>query len=480
MLFFKRFLAVAAILLPLTSCTLKDDCLLVDLFVPNHFYVPDTFDGKRTDFLAWWDSFADKHLKGLFDMAVLNNHDLTLARERLREVCYKYGMNQKEAEDQVIKANIQFFPPRAGPDDMNNLDKGKFTGLGGNAIEKTTVDKANFHFRLFSASFEIDLFGRKKHGLEAAKNEIESIGEVGKDILGLLRSQITKHYIVLRTHQNQHKLMNQFFATQVKFIDKLKNRIEAGLNTTEQLLDVRDQIGWMQKLIYEAESGINLALHSLAHLIGINNVEKLRELLEEVVEIPKVDPNIFAGTPSEMLKNRPDIREKLSLVKHFCALMGLSLADQFPRFTIDLSFTLSSKVISQIFNPEGFEYDWGIGADQNWYTRWKVWSKILMYRSKFKQAETKYHKAISAALTEVGDGMVLFLRAIQDLDLCSKLTEETRVECRKIEHKLTEQGRALPQAMAIFSKTAKMVHEEFARKGDLALRAVDLARTLGW
>ena len=61
---FKRGVTIAVVASLAGGCTLQEECMAVDLIVPDQYHIPDHFDGKRTNFDTWWNGFADEHLKG--------------------------------------------------------------------------------------------------------------------------------------------------------------------------------------------------------------------------------------------------------------------------------------------------------------------------------------------------------------------------------------------------------------------------------
>ena len=111
--------------------------------------------GRQRDLRDWWQTFGDDVLIDLIAKAFASNKDLNSTRAKVLEARAQLG---------ISKTN---FSPKA------NLASEYENGRNSD-FEDDELKSYNKYAFGFDASWEIDLFGRNKHTLKAAKANLES------------------------------------------------------------------------------------------------------------------------------------------------------------------------------------------------------------------------------------------------------------------------------------------------------------------
>src|SRR5262249_38853548 len=127
----------------------------------------------------WWKSFHDAELDSLIERAVEANYDLQLATARVEESRAATGFARSG------------YSPQVGGGAAVSRDRG--LGVAG-PEGKPFAYEANAYNLNSSASWEIDLFGRIKRGVEAAKGELGAAEQDRRNVLITLLGDVGRYY----------------------------------------------------------------------------------------------------------------------------------------------------------------------------------------------------------------------------------------------------------------------------------------------
>lgn len=306
--------------------------------LPAHFNVPVPTTSATIASINWRQYFTDPMLVKLIDLAVKDNLDLQTALQRI----------------QIARSSVKLANAKMLPDVALNIGSGirKFglytmDGAGNISTEITPgqivpIDLPDFYLGLQS-SWEIDVWGRLRSQRQSAAAQYLSSIEGTNFVISNLVSDIAISYNELLAFDNELDIIRQTIQKQHEALEVIKLQKEAGRANElavqqfkAQLLNTKVLEKKAQQQITETENKINFLLGRFPQAIERNKAELYQP----------VSSQITTGFPSQMLANRPDIREAEYLIQASQFDLKAAKAAFFPNFTI------TANVGFQAFNPE--------------------------------------------------------------------------------------------------------------------------------
>ena len=189
-------------------------CLLNAAEVPSQF-TRQTTAGAVANLNQWWLNFHDEQLNQLISEAIAANPNLTAAVGRVRE-----------ARARRLAAAADYFPQ------LSAKASGIRNQLSGNGrfAAGLPLHADNLFSSSMDASWEIDLFGRIRSTVAAAKAQEEaSLAAQGNVMLSLI-AELTSNYVELRGLQSQLNVLRENLTSQEKTLELTQSRLKAGLS----------------------------------------------------------------------------------------------------------------------------------------------------------------------------------------------------------------------------------------------------------
>lgn len=297
----------------------------------------DTHDSTNSATLGWKDYFTDPYLVALIDTALKNNQELNIT---LQEI----GIARNE-----IRARKGEYLPFVGLRAGAGFDKaGKYTlqGATEEAVDVKegtgTPDPLQDYLVAACATWEVDIWHKLHNAKKAAVTRYLSTIEGRNFVITTLIAEIANSYYELLALDNQLDIVQKNITIQNNALEIVR-LLKTGTRVTElavrkfeaEVLNTTNlQYGIRQK-ITETENRINFLLGRYPQHIQ-RNAQSFDSLALNVVH---------AGIPSQLLANRPDIKQaELDI-----AAAGLDLKVARARFYPSLDITAS--VGYQAFNP---------------------------------------------------------------------------------------------------------------------------------
>ena len=315
------FLSVAA----LTGCMVGPNFQRPQSQVPDGWAGPtpavrlDATPSEK-DLADWWTVFGDQTLSSLVDKAISSNLDLKLAEARIR---------QARAARGIAGADMGPAVDAAGSFQRSQTPLGTSIGRS----RETTGPTTNQYRAGFDASWELDIFGGIRRGIEAADADLEAAVEDRRDVLVTLTAEVARNYIDLRSFQQRIATAKQNLKAQERSADLTRQRFQGGFVSGLDVANAEAQVAITAAVIPVLETALQQTIYSIGILLGLEP-GALLQALSPVSEIPVAPPSVPLGVPSELLRRRPDIRRAEAQIHASTARIGVATADLFPRVSI--------------------------------------------------------------------------------------------------------------------------------------------------
>jgi NodT family efflux transporter outer membrane factor (OMF) lipoprotein len=346
------------------------------------------------DLSQWWGLFQDPQLDSLIHQATLANHDLRLAQARVQEARAQAGVTRSVLFPSV-DASGQYTRQRLS----ENTPEALLSRAAGEGLEQN----------LFSAGFdmnwELDVFGGNRRALEASQADLASAVETRRGVLITVIGEVGLNYLDLRGLQEQLAVARDNLRLQEQTLDLTRDRFRAGLANELDTARAEAQAAGTRSLIPLLEQDIQRSIHRLSILIGKEPAE-LESQLSASAPIPPAVPGIPVGLPSDLLRQRPDIRNAERQLAAATARVGVATADLFPRFFLTGTAGLESLNASDFFTA-GSRF-WSLGPSVRWpvFTAGRIRQNIKVQDARHEQALIRYEQTVLTSLEEVENALV--------------------------------------------------------------------------
>ncbi len=321
----------------LTSCAaINTDVAIVEKPLPARFEAEADggVSSARASFREW---FGDPRLVGLIDEALANNQDLLAAMQRIEVT--RAG---------ILRTTGAMLPQLSLGVGAGLQKYGLYTDTGaGNATtdirpgQTVPVNLPNFTVGLQS-SWELDLWGKLRHQRESALAQYLASIEGTQLVQSALVSDVAAAYFELLALDHVGAVLQQATTRYERAVEIIRLEKQAGRANElavqqfeAQLANVRGRQREVAQATVEAENRVNVLLGRFPQPVARD-----RQLLFAAFPQP-----LSAGVPSELLENRPDIRQAEQHVRASQFDVKSARAAFFPNLNI------SAGVGYQAFNP---------------------------------------------------------------------------------------------------------------------------------
>jgi len=340
----------------------------------------------------WWKAFRDDELTSIVERAAKSNLDLKLAAARVREARGLRGVSAGALLPSV--GGVADYSRNRGSENVPIPGAGR---------------QSNFYQAGFDASWEIDVFGGVRRGIEAADAEVEASVEAQRDVLVTLLAEVARNYIEVRGLQGQLTIARQNLDAQKKTLELTQARLQAGRAAELDVVRAQAQVSNTASQIPILESQRIQATHRLGVLIGLEP-GSLREELLKTAAIPAPPPEVPVGLPSDLLRRRPDLRRAERELAAATARIGVATAELYPKFSLTGFFALDSVTASD-FAKWGSRA-WSVGPTIQWsiFQGGRIRARIEVENARQEQAAIVYERSILIALQEVEDALIAYAK----------------------------------------------------------------------
>ena len=337
----------------------------------------------------WWTLFADPELNQYEERAIANNQSLKAAVARLAE-----------ARSFARIATANYFPQLSvNPSAQRERLSGNRPLLGGTAA--TTPVTQNIFQIPFDLNYELDLFGRVRHSVEAANAQYQASAADLENVRLTITSEVAGDFFQLRELDAEMAVVRKAIDYEQKGLQVVENRHTGGAASG---LDVAQQ----QTLLDSSEAQLALLQqqrdqfqHALAALQGLpasSFVAPVRALDAEPPAVPML-------LPSELLERRPDVAEAERNVAAANARIGVARAALYPSISIGGSGGYESRAISSLLNVSSTFWSLGLSALQPIVNGGRNRAALENVRAAYDETAANYRESALSAFQQVEDAL---------------------------------------------------------------------------
>jgi len=340
--------------------------------------------------LPWWEVYQDEALQRLIEEALDNNFDLLTAAARVEQARAQVGIERSAIFPQVGYEGA--------------AQRGQiFTGL------QSPNPTINSFLGAFNMAWELDVWGRIRRASEASLANLMATEDVRRGVVQSLVTDVAAAYfdlleldlemeIAIRTTDSFKQTLDLF---ERQYLGGVGNKLETS-RAAAALAQTAAAIPSLENRIVAKENQLNILLGRYP-----GPIPRGRPLVEQTLVL-QAPP----GLPSTLLERRPDIQQAEQNIVAANALVGVAVANFFPRIGLTSVYGGQSTELENVVKGPGSI--WAIAAQLSGPI-FQGGALIESYRGQkalFDQARFQWAQVIVSAFAEVSNA----LTAQQKLD----------------------------------------------------------------
>jgi NodT family efflux transporter outer membrane factor (OMF) lipoprotein len=336
---------------------------------------------------AWWEMFGDAELNRLEVLAASANQQMAVALA---------GFEQARA---LVKAARADLLPQVNSSPIATRQR-----TSANASPTSAAAGRSTTFNMFNvsadASWELDLWGRIRREVEAARTRFAASADDLESTRLSVRAEVAMDYFTLRALDAQWELLNQTVAAYERALELTQNRRRNGVASELDVSLAETQLKTVQAQIPAVDLQRAQMRHALAVLCG---QPATTFALTPNTAGSTNPPALPLSVPSEWLESRPDIDSAERRMAAANADVGVATAAFYPRVLLNGSGGFQSIRASTLFDwPSRI---WAVGPTLQVpiFTGGRNRAQLAFTQAAYDAAVATYRQTVLVAFQDVED-----------------------------------------------------------------------------
>ncbi len=409
-----RTLALLMIALLLGACAITGRAPAPAPAMPQAYTEPTAPDAAIPA-ADWWSTFGSQDLSALVAAALAANPDLAIAAERVRQ-----------AEAQVRIAGATLFPA---------LDFD-----AGSSRRETRVDGGNWQTgdasnARFSASYEVDLWGRNASGVRSAEAALRASRFDRETVRLTLVAGVANAYIEVLSLRGRLAISRENLSIAERVFKVVDSRVRNGAASKLDLARQQAAVLTQRAAIPPLELQQRQTLFALAILLG-RAPEGFDTAAATItgLAVPRAAP----GLPAQLLVRRPDLASAEAQLAAANANVAAARAALLPGIALTGSAGLASDVLLNFLNSPAATLAIGASLLQPIFDGGRLRSQVDVAASRERELVENYRKAVLAALADVESALAASGRTAEQELLQEQVVEQARLALKLAEIRYRE------------------------------------------
>jgi NodT family efflux transporter outer membrane factor (OMF) lipoprotein len=340
----------------------------------------------------WWELYGDAKLNELEEQVEPSNQTLKIAEANFRQARTAIRFN-RAAEAPTIgtspsisairqSANQPYFPAS-----LANSGTGEFT-------------------LPFDLSYEIDLWGKIRRSVTAAREEAQASAADLETARLSLHTELAVDYFEVRSADAQEQLLNDTVAAYSKALELTKNRFLGGAAPKSDVAQAQTQLDAARVLATDIKVQRAQYEHALAILIGKPPAAFSLPPIPINIQPPEL-PSVPVVLPAQFLERRPDIAAAERRMAAANEQIGIARAAYFPTLNLAALAGLQGSSLLSWFNwPSRF---WAVGASmsETLFDGGRRRATTESARAGYDASVANYRQTVLTSFQQVEDNLVV-------------------------------------------------------------------------
>jgi outer membrane protein, multidrug efflux system len=410
---FRPVMLFALMLCPaLSGCIIGTERPELSLEVPAAYRAASRSDADAAvPMVDWWRGFRSSELTTLMDLAQVHNLDIAVAMAQI-----------VQADAQVGVSGAALLPSLTGNASAERQKQSSAnTILSGQGIGGTTF---NTFSTGLTASYMLDFWGKNRAAFYAAE-ENATVSRYNREVVTLTTIvTVADTYFQVLAAQDQLRVTRRNLEAAERILNLIKKQFNGG---TASQLDVSQQealAATQRAAIPPLEATVGQNIAALAVLVGRAPANfTIHGGSTRQIVVPRVTP----GLPSELLYQRPDIREAEAQLAASNFSVESARAAFFPQIQLTGTTGLQSAALASLFTPGAWFYTLTASLAQPIFDGFLLESQLKQAKGIQLQNLNAYRKAVLSAFADVEKALI----ALQKFTLQERLQAQVVAASRE-------------------------------------------------
>ena len=397
-----RSIAVSALALALTACqSMRGPEPVAQANIPQGYTA--SASGTSVAEQGYKDFFADPRLVQVIDMALANNRDLRTATLNIQRAQQTYQISENNQLPTI--------------------------GASGSILRQDTLSSTkpitSYNVGLGVTAYELDFWGRVRSLKDNALDSYLATQSARDATQISLIGQVAQAWLSYSFANANLKLADQTLKAQLESYNLNKKRFDVGIDSEVPVRQAQISVETARNDVANYKTQVAQAQNLLNLLVGQAVPENLLSK-QPVMQITQSSA-IGAGLPSDLLTNRPDVRQAEYQLSAAGANIGAAKARLYPTISLTGTAGYASTDLSDLFKSGAFVWSLGPSLDIpifDWGTRR---ANVKISEIDQKIALSTYEQSIQNAFREVNDALATRENIGDRLAAQRRLVEATNV-----------------------------------------------------
>lgn len=370
---------------------------------------------SETDIPARWTSATDTA-----DGAAATNADTTLPSEWWTELSDP-ALNQLVTEAFNTSPTLEAAMAKLGQSQslhaQANAASAPSTGAGATSQrvsgDGTVSSYKQQSWLSMNSSWEVDLFGAVRRGIEGARAREEAQRATLADARVSLSADVTDAYLSYRACQSHLALSEQDVASRVATEKLTAASVEVGFTAPYQGIRSTASVAEARTQLAETKAQCEQLENLLTRLTGIVRPSLMKILADKPTGLDRLPvPKHFSiAIPSQALTRRPDIRAAERSLAAASADIGLAEADRYPRLALNGSLGYSVAGTNGGGSLSFGTWSFGPSVSLPIFDGGRRAAVVELAKSRYEESLANYKSKTRRAIQEVEDALTRYAAA---------------------------------------------------------------------
>jgi NodT family efflux transporter outer membrane factor (OMF) lipoprotein len=441
--------ALVSASLVLTACqTVGPDYRLPQQAAINRTDAQGSFSAASADVVPapvpanWWQLYDDPALDRLVQQALAANTDLRVAAANLS----RSHAQLNEAED------------RGGFDESVDLQAQRLQAAGQEFLLMEKVPVVNFANFNLGVSYQFDLFGTLKRGVEAAQANADAT-QAALDLARIsVVAQVVGAYAQVCAANEEREVALHSLDLQRQSVDLSQRLRDAGRGNEPDVTRSQTEFKSLRASLPRFTAAQQAGLYELAMLTA-QSANDLPADVAQCKHLPLLNQPLPVGDGAALLKRRPDIRQAERQLAAATAHIGVAIGEMYP----DISIGASTGVVGVLDDlGEPSTQHWGFGPLIHWSIPGNgARARVRQAEASSQAALARFDGVVLNALRETETALSRYSAALQQRDALLDAERSAQLAAEQT-HQFFLAGRESFLADLQAARTLSSVREQLA------------------
>jgi len=339
---------------------------------------------------AWWQLFSDPDLDGLEVQVGQANQSLKAA-----EANFRAARNAVSVRRSYEAPTIGVAPAIGAVRESANQPY----------VSSTNINGGDGSFSLpLDMNYEIDLWGRVRRGVTAARAEAQATAADMATAKLSLEAELALDYFDLRSTDAQTQLLEDTVKAYQEALKLTQDRYDEGITPLSDVSQARTQLEAAQVILTDLGNERAADEHAIAILVG-KAPEEFHLIAQPAGKDVAKLPNIPVALPSQLLERRPDIAAEERRMAAANEQIGITKAAYYPTLSLSAAAGfLGTSAVNWFTWPSRF---WAVGPElsQTIFDAGRRKAGVAIAQADYDGTVANYRQTVLTGFGQVEDNL---------------------------------------------------------------------------